>query len=141
MTDRSSRAPHGFEIVASATPARVHCEVLLERGVLAKDTHETTIRFAPPLVITEEDRQVRDVGYEDCAHGSMLHADDSSFMPSNYFEELFRRRRPLRDSVVWIAAYDVGRYPVSDSGRADSTRERFPGDRERRLLRLAADRR
>jgi ornithine--oxo-acid transaminase len=45
----------GIEIVASAAPARAHCETLLERGVLAKDTHETTIRLAPPLVISEED--------------------------------------------------------------------------------------
>jgi len=28
------------------------CEKLMEKGVLAKDTHEKTIRFAPPLVIT-----------------------------------------------------------------------------------------
>lgn len=28
------------------------CEKLMENGVLAKDTHEKTIRFAPPLVIT-----------------------------------------------------------------------------------------
>ncbi len=45
----------GIEIVAEAVPARKHCERLLERGVLAKDTHETTIRLAPPLVINEED--------------------------------------------------------------------------------------
>jgi ornithine--oxo-acid transaminase len=45
----------GIEIVASAAPARAHCETLLERGVLAKDTHDTTIRLAPPLVISEED--------------------------------------------------------------------------------------
>jgi len=31
------------------------CERLAARGVLAKDTHGTTIRLAPPLVITEED--------------------------------------------------------------------------------------
>ncbi|MEM3049168.1 MAG: ornithine--oxo-acid transaminase [Thermoplasmata archaeon] len=31
------------------------CEKLMERGVLAKDTHEKTIRFAPPLVITKEE--------------------------------------------------------------------------------------
>jgi ornithine--oxo-acid transaminase len=36
-------------------PARARCEELLERGVLAKDTHETTIRLAPPLVISEAD--------------------------------------------------------------------------------------
>ena len=29
------------------------CYVLKEKGVLAKPTHESTIRFAPPLVITE----------------------------------------------------------------------------------------
>lgn len=45
----------GIEIVASAAPARTHCEALLDRGVLAKDTHDTTIRLAPPLVIGEED--------------------------------------------------------------------------------------
>jgi ornithine--oxo-acid transaminase len=31
------------------------CERLAARGVLAKDTHRTTIRLAPPLVISEED--------------------------------------------------------------------------------------
>jgi len=31
------------------------CEKLMERGVLAKDTHEKTVRFAPPLVITREE--------------------------------------------------------------------------------------
>ncbi|WP_029029947.1 ornithine--oxo-acid transaminase [Salinarimonas rosea] len=33
--------------------ARRVCEALRERGVLAKDTHEHTIRLAPPLVISE----------------------------------------------------------------------------------------
>ena len=28
---------------------------LMEHGILAKDTHETTIRFAPALVISEDD--------------------------------------------------------------------------------------
>jgi ornithine--oxo-acid transaminase len=31
------------------------CERLAERGVLAKDTHGSTIRLAPPLVISEDD--------------------------------------------------------------------------------------
>lgn len=31
------------------------CERLAERGLLAKDTHGSTIRLAPPLVIAEED--------------------------------------------------------------------------------------
>ena len=34
---------------------RQACEHLARRGVLAKDTHGTTIRLAPPLTITEED--------------------------------------------------------------------------------------
>jgi ornithine--oxo-acid transaminase len=31
------------------------CEKLMAKGVLAKDTHEKTVRFAPPLVISEEE--------------------------------------------------------------------------------------
>ena len=31
------------------------CERLMEKGVLAKDTHEKTVRFAPPLVITRDE--------------------------------------------------------------------------------------
>jgi ornithine--oxo-acid transaminase len=31
------------------------CEKLMAEGVLAKDTHEKTIRFAPPLVISEKE--------------------------------------------------------------------------------------
>ena len=33
--------------------AKEYCRRLMERGVLAKDTHGTTVRFAPPLVITK----------------------------------------------------------------------------------------
>lgn len=36
-------------------PARSYCEKLMERGVLAKETHERVIRLAPPLVISRED--------------------------------------------------------------------------------------
>jgi ornithine--oxo-acid transaminase len=36
-------------------PARPYCEALLERGVLCKETHETVIRLAPPLVIEKAD--------------------------------------------------------------------------------------
>ncbi|WP_123042006.1 ornithine--oxo-acid transaminase [Cohnella candidum] len=35
-------------------PARPYCEKLMELGILCKETHETTIRFAPPLIITEQ---------------------------------------------------------------------------------------
>ncbi|MCZ7586872.1 MAG: ornithine--oxo-acid transaminase [Deltaproteobacteria bacterium] len=34
--------------------ARQYCEGLMAEGILAKETHGTTVRFAPPLVITEE---------------------------------------------------------------------------------------
>jgi len=37
------------------TAARPYCEQLKELGLLCKETHETTIRFAPPLVISKED--------------------------------------------------------------------------------------
>ncbi|WP_028400674.1 ornithine--oxo-acid transaminase [Ectobacillus panaciterrae] len=36
-------------------PARPYCEQLKAEGLLCKETHETTIRFAPPLIISEED--------------------------------------------------------------------------------------
>lgn len=36
-------------------PARPYCERLKELGVLCKETHETVIRIAPPLIISEEE--------------------------------------------------------------------------------------
>ena len=36
-------------------PARPVCEALRDRGVLCKETHETVIRIAPPLMISRED--------------------------------------------------------------------------------------
>ena len=39
----------------TALSGRQACERLAARGVLAKDTHGTTIRLAPPLMISEED--------------------------------------------------------------------------------------
>jgi ornithine--oxo-acid transaminase len=41
----------GVEIAAAAGSARQYCEALLERGVLAKDTHAQVIRLAPPLIV------------------------------------------------------------------------------------------
>ena len=35
--------------------ARAYCNKLKEQGVLAKDTHENIVRFAPPLVIKREE--------------------------------------------------------------------------------------
>jgi ornithine--oxo-acid transaminase len=42
----------GIDLVDDALPARRASERLMERGVLAKDTHETTLRIAPPLTTT-----------------------------------------------------------------------------------------
>ena len=39
----------------TSLPGRVACERLARRGVLAKDTHGTAIRLAPPLMISEPD--------------------------------------------------------------------------------------
>lgn len=36
-------------------PARSYCERLKEEGLLCKETHVNTIRFAPPLIITREE--------------------------------------------------------------------------------------
>lgn len=44
----------GVVIRPESGPARPFCEALQERGILAKETHEQVIRFAPPLVVTRE---------------------------------------------------------------------------------------
>ncbi|GGG41416.1 ornithine--oxo-acid transaminase [Chelatococcus composti] len=44
-----------IELHPEAGGARRYCEALQARGVLAKDTHEHTIRLAPPLVIRREE--------------------------------------------------------------------------------------
>jgi len=41
----------GVELKPSAKGARRFCEALQGKGILAKETHENVIRFAPPLVI------------------------------------------------------------------------------------------
>ena len=45
----------GVQLHGGLEPARARCERLMLDGVLAKDTHETTIRLAPPLVISQDD--------------------------------------------------------------------------------------
>ena len=60
------RAPHikevrgrglmlAVELSPDAGGARKYCERLMSKGLLCKETHENTIRFAPPLVITREE--------------------------------------------------------------------------------------
>ncbi len=45
----------GIDIDPALASGRAVCEALLGRGVLAKDTHGSTIRLAPPLCVTAED--------------------------------------------------------------------------------------
>jgi len=45
----------GVDIDPALMTGRQACERLAERGVLAKDTHGSTIRLAPPLVVTPEE--------------------------------------------------------------------------------------
>ena len=45
----------GVVLKPEAGGARRFCEALMERGVLAKDTHGNVIRLAPPLVIKKEE--------------------------------------------------------------------------------------
>jgi ornithine--oxo-acid transaminase len=44
-----------MELVPEAGGARQFCYQLADRGILCKETHENTIRFAPPLVIKKEE--------------------------------------------------------------------------------------
>jgi ornithine--oxo-acid transaminase len=45
----------GIEIAPGSGTARPYCEALMERGILAKETHDQVVRIAPPLVITREE--------------------------------------------------------------------------------------
>ena len=44
----------GVVIADESGPAKPFCKSLMARGVLAKETHEQVVRFAPPLVIDKE---------------------------------------------------------------------------------------
>jgi len=41
----------GVELEPQRVQARALCEILLRHGILTKDTHDTVLRFAPPLII------------------------------------------------------------------------------------------
>lgn len=45
----------GIDVDPAVGTGRRVCELLMERGVLAKDTHGSTIRLAPPIVVTAEE--------------------------------------------------------------------------------------
>jgi ornithine--oxo-acid transaminase len=44
----------GVEINPEIANARTVCEVLMKHGILTKDTHDTCVRMAPPLIIDRE---------------------------------------------------------------------------------------
>lgn len=60
---KSLKSPHIKEVrgkglwigIELKTPARPFCEKLKTEGVLCKETHELTMRIAPPLVITKKE--------------------------------------------------------------------------------------
>lgn len=45
----------GIDIDPALATGREVCEALMVRGVLAKDTHGSTIRLAPPIVVSKKD--------------------------------------------------------------------------------------
>jgi ornithine--oxo-acid transaminase len=45
----------GLDLDPALGTGRALCEKLADNGVLAKDTHGSTIRLSPPLVITTDD--------------------------------------------------------------------------------------
>ena len=56
----------GLEIDPALVSARTIVEALMKRGLLSKETHETVVRLAPPLIISREEidwavEQIRDV--------------------------------------------------------------------------------
>ncbi len=67
LTNLSSiRAPHikevrgrglmlAVELMPDAGGARKYCEKLMSMGLLCKETHQDTIRFAPPLVVSRDE--------------------------------------------------------------------------------------
>ncbi len=59
----------GIEIEPSLATARHVCEALMDRGLLSKETHDTVVRLAPPLVISKTEidwaiAQIREVMIE-----------------------------------------------------------------------------
>lgn len=45
----------GMELDTTRVTARTAAEWLLARGIMSKDTHDAVLRFAPPLVVDEDD--------------------------------------------------------------------------------------
>jgi ornithine--oxo-acid transaminase len=56
----------GMELKTSAGGARRFCEAMASNGVLAKETHEHVIRFAPPLIVNRETLIVQSQSFGKC---------------------------------------------------------------------------
>jgi len=59
----------GVVIKASSATARPFCEALMDRGILAKETHHQVIRLAPPLTIERSDLEDAMVAISEVLHG------------------------------------------------------------------------
>ncbi|GLK16423.1 ornithine--oxo-acid transaminase [Herbiconiux flava] len=55
VTVRGAGLWAGIDIDTELASGRAVCELLMERGVLAKDTHGSTIRLAPPIVVEQSE--------------------------------------------------------------------------------------
>ncbi|MDB5769771.1 MAG: rocD [Burkholderia sp.] len=48
----------GLDLDPTMVRARTFCEELMSNGILSKETHDTVVRFAPPLIITQDELDV-----------------------------------------------------------------------------------
>jgi ornithine--oxo-acid transaminase len=48
----------GMDLDPALIQARAFCIELMSNGILSKETHETVVRFAPPLIITQDELDV-----------------------------------------------------------------------------------
>jgi ornithine--oxo-acid transaminase len=55
LTVRGAGLWAGIDIDPRLATGREVCEALMAKGVLAKDTHGSTIRLAPPIVVSKKD--------------------------------------------------------------------------------------
>ena len=87
----------GIDVEPSLATGREVCERLAARGVLAKDTHGSTIRLAPPLVI---DRTEVEWAVDQLAGGAVRAVLTSRAPVRRTAPEAFqgRRRRPTNNA-------------------------------------------
>jgi ornithine--oxo-acid transaminase len=67
----------GVEIDPALGSAREICEVLMDRGLLSKETNETVVRLAPPLVISRAE-----IDWAVVQIGDVLHEMDRTRLAS-----------------------------------------------------------